>query len=261
MQKFTGEGKLKAGKGFDTKLKAEYADGNLSLEKLELSSKGTLAGELKLSGVADGVDLTFEAEEALRGAAAISKGVVGAAYKNADVNAKLALDLINGPTATASVLGKYEGFLLGGTAVFNTGINGDERKEGDDKSAAGLESYGVAIGYEGADFRVAAVTKGLDSATVGVHHSVSADVALACVAEFDIPKKGAGNKWDMSLGGSYKLSADSSLQGKLSAGGRVDGNITQKLSSNVTLKAAASIDAANLGADNHTLGLGLEFSA
>uniref|UniRef100_A0A7S1C8S9 Porin domain-containing protein n=1 Tax=Bicosoecida sp. CB-2014 TaxID=1486930 RepID=A0A7S1C8S9_9STRA len=251
--KFTSEGKL-AGKGFDGILKAEYEQGNLKLNKLELSTAGKVAGELTLKGLADGVELSFKAEEGLRTSGTISAGVLGGSYTADAFRVDADVDLINGPTLAAAAITKYEGFLVGGHAKFNVAP-----KEGAD----GLEDFGFALGYDGADFRAAATTTGkLAGVNVGLHHAVDANVAVAAGVSFALPSKDGGetDPWTLAVGGSYKLGADSDVQAKFSSDGTIAANYQAKLNTCATLTLAASVDAANLGGDKHQLGLTLGFS-
>lgn len=253
-QKFTSEGTL-GGAGFAGKLAGEYSAGdNLKLKKLELASKGTLTGELSLVGLADGVELTFEAVEGLRTSGAISKGELGASYTTDTVRADVAVDLINGPALSASAVTQIEGVIVGGKAGFNA-------------SSGSLDDYGVALGYNGSGYRVAAVTSKLETVKVGVHHQVDGNVAVAAAANFGLPQgkdKDGKDKptedFTYEVGGSYKLGSDSSVQAKFASSGKISANYETKLNTCATLTLAAGVDAKALGSDKHDLGLTLAFS-
>lgn len=252
---FKSEGKLGA-KGFAASVEAKFKRNNLKFDKLRIGTDGKVAGEMTLADVADGLNLTFKAEDGTTAADSSSKGVFGLQYTNADVGVIRAdVDVINGPRVSADALFNYEGFLLGGCVKANTGLNaGDEEK----KSGFKVEDYNVALGYDASDFRVAVKTSDTLSKVSGAYYQkVNSDAAVA--AKFDFNR--TAGAWCVAVGGKYNLSADTTVNGMLNSCGAVSGSYTQQFNSAVSLTAAAQVDAKQLASNNHKFGLTLNFKA
>lgn len=243
------------GDSVSAKLDTKFKRDNLSLDKLAIGSDGKLVGELSLSGLADGLDVTFKAQDGPTTSDIKTFGKLGAEYSNDQVFVVADVDLIKGPTVTASAAFKYDSFVVGGCGTFNTGAM--------DKSGSGLGDYGVGLGYVGDGFRVAARTAGkepLSNVEVGVYHEVDADTSVAVGLTYPLPKaKGGAVKFE--AGGEVKLSGGAAVQAKVGNDGFVSANYQDKLSGGVTLTASAAVKATDLASSDHKFGLKLAFDA
>lgn len=144
-QTFKADGKLGKDK-FQGSLQAAFSHNNLEFKDVKIDTASKVGGKMNLKDVADGLDLTFAAEDGLVTANSAS-AKFGIAYKNADFGTfNAAVNVIEGPVVTADTLINYQGFLVGGEAELNTGIRG----AGD----MSWTKYNVGLGYDGADFRV-----------------------------------------------------------------------------------------------------------
>lgn len=250
---FKASGTLGAS-GFASELDAKFSKSNLSFDKIRVGTDGVVKGEMTLSGLADGLDVTFQAEEGTSSSTAAGKAVFGLDYTNADFGRIRAnVDVVNGPVVNADALFKYEGFLVGGAVQMNTNLSADK------KEAKGfdVEDYNVALGYGGDDFSCGVQTsKKLQSLKGGYYQKINGDAKAAATFNYG---RGDGS-WCVAMGGSYQLSDDTSVQGKVCSGGSVSAAYVQKFNSAVTLTAATQVDATQLGSDNHKFGLKLQFS-
>jgi len=250
---FKGTGALGT-KGFKANLEAKFKHGNVSLEKLNIGTDGKLVGELKLLGVAKGLDATFEATEGTADSSVDSAAVFGLNFGQDWGTVTASVDVINGPVVNADALLKYQGLLVGGAVKINTNLHGGA----EDSKDAGLavEDYGVAVGYDGADFRVAAQTANqLQKIKAGYYHQVSKATAVAAAVSYDSKAVSA------QIGASYQLSADTTVQGLVGSCGTVAGVYQQAFNPNVTFTAVASVDTTDLASNKHQLGLKVAFSA
>ena len=145
VQTFKADGKLGKDK-FKGSLEAAFSHNNLEFKDVKIDTASKVGGKMNLKSVADGLDLTFAAEDGLVTANSAS-AKFGLAYKNADFGTfNAAVNVIEGPVVTADTLINYQGFLVGGEVELNTGLRSG--------SALDWSKYNVGVGYDGADFRV-----------------------------------------------------------------------------------------------------------
>jgi len=209
---------------------------------------------LKLAGLAKGLDATFEATEGTADSNVDSAAVFGLNFGQDWGTVTASVDVINGPVVNADALLKYQGFLVGGAVKINTHLHG---ASDEDSKNAGLavEDYGVAFGYDGADFRVAAQTcSQLQKIKAGYYHQVSKATAVAAAVCYE-------KSVCAQIGASYQLSADTTVQGLVGSCGTVAGVYQQAFNPNVTFTAVASVDTTDLASNKHQLGLKIAFSA
>lgn len=250
------EGKLGKDK-FSAKLQAAFKRNNLEFKDIAIDTNAKVSGKMNLKGVADGLDLTFAAEDGLVTANSCA-AKFGLAYKNAEFGTfNTAVNVIDGPVVTADALVNYQGFLVGGEVELNTGV----------RAGTGLDwsKYNVGLGYDGGDFRVGVTSSKKFGAFTGAYYQkVNADTKVAAKADYTVQsgdKKSAANAVTVAVGGSYNLSSDTTVNGMFNSAGQVSGSYTQAFNKAVTLTAAAQVNAMDLGADDHKFGLTLNFKA
>ena len=225
-------------------LKADFTIGEVKFDKVQVSSKDEIAVEFSNTTLVKGAKLTFKGKDASR--AAGSNGVdatVGAEYKAGNLFATADLSVVSlaALPLDASALFSYDGFLVGATAKV------DLRK------VAEPTDYNVLVGYKAKGVAFTAVTDNkLSGVTAGLLMDVSKDVTVGAVASFKTMEKGP---FALEAGLSYKSSADQTLHAKVNKSGRVGVSFAHTLSAMSKITTSASIDAANLGAESHKVGM------
>jgi hypothetical protein len=241
---------------FKANIEAAFTRNNLEFSDIAIDTSAKVAGKMKLKGVADGLDVTFAAEDGLVSANSCS-AKFGLAYKKDNATFNTAVNVIDGPVVTADTLVNYQGFLIGGQVELNTGM----------RAGTGLDwtKYNVGLGYDGGDFRVGVTSAKKFGAFTGAYYQkVNADTKVAAKADYTVQagdKKSAGDAVTVAVGGSYNMSADTTVNGMFNSKGQVSGSYTQAFNKSVTLTAAAQVNAMDLGADDHKFGLALKFKA
>lgn len=241
--KLTTEGVL-GGKGVKGKLNAKFKPfDNISFEKCTVDTTGRFIGEAKLSKAFRGADFTVKAQD---GANKDPAGELLMEYSTDSMTMDLSVDVVKGPTVAGAGTFAKGNFTLGGEFRYNTQFDG----EGD----ASLEDYGFGLAYTNSDLTASLKTaKKISAIDFATHHAVSSDVQVATAVNYSM-KSGAPV---MSVGGMYKVDADSKLQGKVDSKGVVSANFHQVLNPKVKLIASAQVDAVNLTSDSHKFGLSL----
>mmetsp|Transcript_54002 Transcript_54002/g.109869 ORF Transcript_54002/g.109869 Transcript_54002/m.109869 type:complete len:290 (-) Transcript_54002:241-1110(-) len=242
---------------FRASVEAAFNHNNLEFKDIKVDTNAKVSGKMNLKSVADGLDVTFAAEDGLVSANSCA-AKFGLAYKNADFGTfNTAVNVIDGPVVTADTLINYQGFLVGGEVELDTGV----------RAGTGLNwnKYNVGLGYDGGDFRVGVTSSKKFGAFTGAYYQkVNSDTKVAAKADYTVQsgdKKAAGNAVTVAVGGSYALSADTTVNGMFNSKGQVSGSYTQAFNKSVTLTAAAQVNAMDLGADDHKFGLNLKFKA
>lgn len=251
---FKADGKLGKDK-FTGSLEGAFTYNNLEFKDIKIDTNSKVSGKMNLTGVADGLDVTFAAEDGLVTANSCS-AKFGVKYTQADLGTfNAAVNVIEGPVVTADGLVNYNGLLVGGAVELNTGL----------KSGGNLDwtQYNVGLGYDGGDFRVGVTSDKKFSQFTGAYfQKVNSDTQVAAKADYTVQaadKASAANAVTVSVGGSYNLSGDTTVNGMFNSKGQVSGSYTQAFNSTVTLTAAAQVNAMDLGADDHKFGLTLKF--
>jgi len=242
---------------FKGKLVTGFSRNNLEFKDLTIDTSSNVKGKMKLKGVAKGMDLTFDAEDGLV-AANKCAARFGLAYKKADFgtfNAKV--NLIDGPVVNADTLVSYKGFLIGGEVEIDTGMR--------NAKALDWNKYNVGLAYDGGDFRVGVQSaKKFSKYTGAFYQNVNSTTAVAAKADYTVQdgeKKSASDAVVVSVGASYAVSGDTTVNGMFNSKGQVSASCTQAFNSAVTLTAAAQVNAMDLGSDDHQFGLTLNFKA
>lgn len=250
------QGKL-SGKGFSGKLEGSFSRNNLEFKDVTIDTKSNVSGKMNLKGVADGLDLTFAAEEGLV-AAGNSAARFGFNYAAKDLGTvNMDVNVIDGPVVSADALVNYNGVLVGGEVELDTGLRSSKNMD--------WTKYNVGLGYDGGDFRVGVTSfKKFSQFKGGFYQKVNADTKVAATVDYTVQdgeKKSAGDAVVLAVGGAYAMSADTTVNGMFNSKGQVSASYTQAFNSAVTLVAASQVNAMDLGSDDHKFGLTLKFKA
>lgn len=222
----------------------------ISLDKLQLSTDGTLNGELSLKETpVEGLELDLAFQTGLSTSGSTEKGTVGVSYQNELLGVKVNADVVNG-SGDASALVGYEGFVFGGTAAF---------KLGSDDASKGfqLSDYGAAAGYRAGAWAVTAkATKKLGSLGVSLYHKVDADTSVAVQTAFEFSDIKSAT---MTAGAKTKLDGSASVQAKLGNDGILSLAYSQNMNPHVKFTASTAVDLTKVESDSHKLGFQFDF--
>lgn len=201
-----------------------------------LSSEVTIEDQL-----AQGLKLTFDASFAPQ--TGKKSGKVKTGYKNDYVNMNCDVDFdFSGPTINGAAVLGYNGFLAGYQAAFDT-------------SKSKLSKSNFAIGYQAGDFTLHTNVNDATEFGGSVHQKVSDNletgVNLAWTAGSNVTRFG--------LAGKYTLDKDSSISAKVNSNGQVGFGYSQNLRDGVKLTLSSMIEAKNINAGGHKIGMGLDF--
>nr|CAB3267607.1 voltage-dependent anion-selective channel protein 2 [Phallusia mammillata] len=170
-------------------------------------------------------------------------GTLKTAYKRDYINTNLDTDFdFSGPTLKGAAVVGYEGWLAGYQFAFDT-------------SKSALTKNNVAIGYNGADFQL--LTTVNDASEFGgsifqsVNKSLSTGIQLAWTT--------GQNNTRFGIAAKYVIDSDATLNAKVNNAGQIGMGYTHQLRSGVKLTLSSLVDAKNLNAGGHKLGLGMEF--
>lgn len=234
-----------------TLVKADYANGNFKVDKLQVGSDKKIVGEFSLADAFAGTKLSFKASDGTRatGADAVT-AVVGLERKDKSSVVTVDIDALK-YTVDATACVNYEGILLGGQA----------KASFSSPAAPAVTDYNVLLGYKDASSTVAVVTdKKASGVTAGVFSVVNADLSTAAVAKFPLAFKTA-SAFDVEVGVAYKAAPDALVHAKVNAAGKAAVSYAQTLNKMAKVTFAAEVDVANIGSDDHKMGINLAFSA
>ncbi|TYZ62043.1 hypothetical protein PybrP1_004634, partial [[Pythium] brassicae (nom. inval.)] len=242
---FTTEGALGSNKAILAKVAGGFTHegSGVVFKKLQVTTQGRLVTEAELPNVlTKGLNLTFKLEDGsvAKNAGAKQVGVLGAEYKQDKFSLHSEADFVGNAVKAAGVF-KQDQFLVGGQAAFSV-----------DKSA--ITEHNVGVAFVGGDFATSLVTKkNFGALAASFHHKVSAHTIYAAVLDYDL--KSAANS--LTIGGRYKVDADTTYAGKINSEGFVSLASIQKIRPFVTLTTSVHVDAKNFEGDSHKFGLGL----
>jgi len=147
------------------------------------------------------------------------------------------------PVVHLSAVTGYKGWLLGGSLSY-------------DVSNQSKEADGLAIAYQGEDFAVHATAGDWDRFDAGAHHKVSDSLQWAAALGW----KGTGSP-SFSTGINYAVDADSTVKAKVDNSLVLGLSYITNVSDGVKATMSASVNATDLNAGGHKIGLGLNLSA
>jgi len=257
---FTTEGAISGTTVKPGKIAASFkpVDG-ITIKKLQATTAGTLVGEASLDDVMDGLKFTVKIQEGKVGGKDKDVGDLLVDYKGDGFESNTVIDVITGPSITEKLSIKYDSFLLGGSASYNTGV--------DPPHTAGLTKYAVGAGYTDADFVATVLANGKpgkDGSKWGVDVSYfqkfSADINIAAILGI---KDVQAPKPSLEVGGTCKMDSESTVAGKADTSGILSFGYSQKINNSITLLTSAQVDGTKFTDDSsdHKLGMSLTFSA
>jgi len=226
-------------------LETKYKWSDLGLTFTEKwNTENVLNTEIKIEDqLAEGLELAFNTSFAP--ATGKKSGSVKSAYKrdflalNCDVDFDFA-----GPTVHGSAVVGYEGWLAGYQMSF-------------DSSKSKLTKSNFGFGYLGGDFSFTTNVNDGTEFTGSVHQKVNDQLEAAVSLAW---QSGTGNT-TFAVGGKYKLDGDASINAKVNNSSHIGLGYTQKLRDGVKVTLSSLIDAKNINAGGHKVGLGLDFEA
>lgn len=242
--KFTTKGNHNTDTGkLSGELNTEYKYNEYGLTFKETwNTDNTLSTEITIEDqLAKGLKLAFDTSFAPQ--TGKKSGKVKTGYKNDYVNLNCDVDFdFSGPTINgAGVLG-YNGFLGGYQMAFDT-------------SKSKLIKSNFAMGYEAGDFTLH--TNVNDAAEFGgsVHQKVKDDLEMGV----NLSWTSGSNVTRFGIGGKYTLDKDASISAKVNNIGQVGIGYSQNIRDGVKLTLSTMIEAKNINAGGHKIGMGLEF--
>lgn len=233
-------------------VKAEAKSSTFSVDKVEVTSGKTIAGEFSLKEAAPNTKFTFKFTDGSRSSDADISAAVGVEYTVPDAGVvTLDANVVGGPTFDFSGLFDYEGVLAGASATVAT-ASGD----GEDKKGPSVTDANVLLGYRTGEYTLAAsTTKWLSTVNVSLVHQASKDLKAGFVASFP---RGSEGSFDIGVGGEYKLDSDTTVSTAANSKGTIALTYKQRLNGFATVSASGQVDAMQLGSDNHKFGLTLQ---
>nr|CCA27070.1 voltagedependent anionselective channel protein puta [Albugo laibachii Nc14] len=211
-------------------------------KKLQISSQGRLVTEAEAPNVlTKGLKLTFKLEDGSTGKTRVNPvGVLGAEYKQQRAAFSTEADFISSNVRTSLGI-VHENFLIGGRVAFNV-------------ENSSLVEHNVGASFVGSDFATTLTTmKNFTAISASFHHRLSKDTIYAGVLDYDL--KTASNT--LTVGGRYRVDADTTFAGKVNSNGFVALAALQKVRPSVTLSTSVHFDAKNLESNAHKFGVGL----
>jgi len=189
----------------------------------------------------DGLKLAFDTSFAPQ--TGKKSGKVKTGYKNDYVNLNCDVDFdFSGPTIQgAGVLG-YNGYLAGYQMSYDTSKNT-------------LSKSNFAIGYEAGDFTLHTNVNNATEFAGSVHQKVNRDLETGV----NLSWTAGSNVTRFGVAGKYKLDKDASVSFKVNNSGQVGCGYSQNLRDGVKLTLSSMVEAKNISAGGHKLGMGLEF--
>lgn len=231
----------------------------ITIKKLSATTAGTLIGEASLDDVMQGLKFTVKIQEGKVGGKDKDIGDLLIDYKGDGFESNTTVDVINGPSVTENLSIKYDSFVLGGSATYNTGY--------DPPHTSGPTKFAVGAGYTDKDFVATVLANGKpgkDGSKWGVDVSyfqkLSGDINIAAILGI---KDVQAPKPSLEVGGTCKMDSESTVAGKVDTTGILSFGYEQKINSGITLLTSAQVDGTKFTDDssNHKLGMSLTFSA
>ncbi|XP_067938054.1 voltage-dependent anion-selective channel protein 2-like [Watersipora subatra] len=171
------------------------------------------------------------------------KGTVKTSYKSEYFNGNVDVDLdYGGPVIKSSLVGGYNGWFAG----YQMSLNASKKA---------LTDNNFALSYDGGDHILHAAAKNGVDFRGSYFHKYSPEIELGLAGEFSSATK-------RTQGGAilkYIASEDTSMKVKVGIVGLLGLSVQQKLTQSTNLTLSALIDAKNITAGGHRVGMSLEF--
>lgn len=219
----------------------KYSDYGLSLKEKwttdnELTSEVTIEDKL-----AEGLKFTFETS--FRPTTGKKNGKVKSAYKNDYVNMNCDVDFdFSGPTIHGAAVAGYKGYLAGYQMSFDT-------------SKSKLAKSNFALGYTAGDFTLHTTVIDAAEFAGSVHQKVNKEVETGV----NLSWTPGSNACKFDIGGKYNLDKETSVSAKVNNNGQLGFGYSQNIRDGVKLTLSSLVEAKNINAGGHKLGLGIEF--
>lgn len=215
-----------------------------SIDKLAVSTHGRFSLESSTSNLIENLKVSLKAEDGIAGNRLPVSGKDAGAYSavstveleyklpNATVDASV--DLVGGPSLVLNALAGRDSLLLGASLGVNTGV--------DDGTGFAVKDYGGLLGYRVKDFTgVLQTTKKCTEVTISTLHKVNSSTAVASQAVYNRAKKSV----DLVVGGSFKVSGETSLQAKVTSAADISASLKQDLGA-LSVTLATQLNAVTL---------------
>lgn len=241
---FTTEGTMGAkGTAGKITLKGASPFANINVDKACVDTSGRFALDTTLKNQLAGTTFTLKAAD---GGSKGQDGEISAKYANDSMNAQVKVDMVSGPTVTASTAFGYQNFTLGGEVRYNTQVL-------DKSDSDGLEDYNVGLAYNMSDMTLSCVSsKKMSDFKVGVHQKVNSDINVGATV--------SGSSKAITLAGAKKLGGGGSVTGKVDSAGIASFNYITILQPGTKLISSVQVDAKDFAGDKHKFGLTLQYS-
>ncbi|KAL4239363.1 Voltage-dependent anion-selective channel protein 2 [Mactra antiquata] len=242
--KFTTKGNHNTDTGrMSGDLKTEYKCSDYGLTFNETwTTDNELSTEVSIEDqLAQGLKLAFETKFAPQ--TGKKSGKVKGGFKNDYVNLNCDVDFnFSGPTVNGNAVLGYNGFLAGYQMAFDT-------------SKSTLSKSNFALGYDGGDYTIN--TSVVDASVFGgsVFQSVNKNLDVGV----DLSWTSGTNTTSFGLAGKYVLDKNASVSAKVNNNGQVGLGYSQNVRNGVKLTLSSQIEAKNINAGGHKIGMGLEF--
>lgn len=242
--KFTSKGNNNTDTGrMSGDLTSEYkcSDHGLTLKE-SWTTDNVLSTEVTIEDqLAQGLKLAFDTSFAPQ--TGKKSGKVKTGYKNDYVNVNCDVDFdFSGPTVNGAAVLGYNGFLGGYQMAFDT-------------SKSKLTKSNFSAGYAAGDFTLN--TYANDAAEFG--GSISQNVNDNLDTAVQLSWTTGSNAVRFGLAGKYVLDKSASVSAKVNNNGQVGLAYSQDVRDGVTLTLSALVEAKNINAGGHKVGMGLEF--
>ncbi|XP_045212982.2 voltage-dependent anion-selective channel protein 2-like [Mercenaria mercenaria] len=242
--KFTTKGSHNSETGKMTgELQTEYKCSDYGLTFKETwNTDNTLSTEITIEDqLAKGLKLAFDTSFAPQ--TGKKNGKVKTGYKQDYINVNCDVDFdFSGPTINGAAVLGYNGFLGGYQMAFDT-------------SKSKLIKSNFAMGYEAGDFTLHTNVNDATEFGGSVHQKVNKDmdvgVSLSWTSGSNVTRFGLASK--------YTIDKDASINAKVNNSGQVGLGYSQNLRDGVKLTLSSLIEAKNINAGGHKIGMGLEF--
>lgn len=193
--------------------------------------------------LAKGLKLSFDTSFAPHSGK--KSGKIKTAYKMDYLNLACDVDFdFAGPTIHGAAVLGYHGWLAGYQMSF-------------DSSKSKLTKNNFAVGYSGEDFTLHTSVNDSSEFAGSIHQRVSKELETSV----NLSWTAGTNTTRFGLASKYALDRDSSVRAKVSNSGQIGLGYAQKIRDGVTLTLSAMVDAKNINAGGHKIGLGIEFDA
>jgi len=253
--KYEGKTKSKSGVQFITKGNLDTDSGNITggldaklncdVSNLDITTKWTTNNVLDINashsnavkGLTTELDASFAPETGKKTAKLSSSFTHELFHSTHDI------DITGGPLLHGSLVLGYKGALLGATGSF-------------DVSSTALKSNGISLAYHGEGYKI--TSSMCDFARYGgsIHHKVSDTLSAAAAVSWS-----EGTSPSLTVASQYQIDGDSSMKVKVDNGLHVGLSYICKLRDGVQATLSALVNAKDINAGGHKLGLCLNFDA